>query len=74
MNTRHWKELLALCMIGDGIVSLLMPSQHYKLWSSGSNWQCEIIEKVGANPGLVRAIGAAELCAGLWLARQQLEE
>ena len=72
MSTRHWKELLALGMIGDGIVSLLAPRGHYKLWSSGPGWQCHCLDAFIQRPHLIRAIGALELLAGLWLAKEQM--
>ena len=74
MNARQWKELLALGMIGDGIVSLLFPADHYKLWSAGPDWNYGLLREFIKRPHLIRAIGALELLAGLWLARKQIQE
>ncbi len=74
MSARHWKELLALGMIGDGVVSLLFPTGHYKLWSAGPAWKCEWLDEFIKRPHLIRAIGALELLAGLWLAQEQIQE
>jgi hypothetical protein len=74
MNAKQWKEILALCMIGDGLFSLWRPSQHYRLWSSGPTWECEPLEEFSRRPNLIRAIGALELLFGLWLAYRQTED
>lgn len=61
-------ELLAIVMIGDGVLALTQPRRHTQLWNAGPEpWRnlCSFFEK---RPGLTMAVGGASIALGLWLA------
>ena len=74
MKAYHWKELLAVWLVGEGIVCLLMPSRYYHLWSKGPCWNLRCLEEMSKRPTLIRLIGITELVIGLWMATQQTED
>lgn len=61
-------ELLALGMIGDGVLALLRPRGHVGLWREGPRAWEALIEPFARRPMLTRAAGIAGIAAGLWLA------
>ena len=61
-------ELLAIAMVGDGVLALTQPRRHMQLWNTGPEpWRnlCTYLER---RPALTRAVGAASVVLGLWLA------
>jgi hypothetical protein len=64
-------EAGAMLMIGDGVLGVLQPASHCRVWRGGASRWGAAIDWFAAHPQLVRAIGAAELAAGIWLARRQ---
>jgi hypothetical protein len=71
MTAAHLKELLALLLIGEGVVGALYPEQYTRTWESGSGrWQ-KFIGWWADRPQLMRALCAAEAGVGLWLAVRQ---
>lgn len=71
MIVRRITELVAMVLIGDGVVAISAPSRHSLLWRSGPKWWGDFMQDLAGRPNLVRALGAAEAGAGLWLARRQ---
>lgn len=67
-------ELAALLMVGDGIVGLMQPERHTRLWWSGPRRYREAMEPFVRSPALTRVAGAAEAAVGLWLASRQKPE
>jgi hypothetical protein len=68
---RRVTECVAMMMIGDGALGVLEPRRHMKLWEAGPDWWRSIVRPFAENSALTRCVGAAELVAGVWLARQQ---
>lgn len=61
-------EMLAILMIGDGVLALTQPRRHMQLWNTGPEpWRklCSYFEQ---RPDLTRAVGLASIGLGLWLA------
>lgn len=67
-------ELVAILMIGDGVLALLQPRRHMRLWNTGPEpWRklCAYFEE---RPAQTMAVGALSIGFGLWLASRQDEE
>ena len=71
MAARRLKELVAIALIGDGVVGLAAPRRHSLLWDFGPWWYRQALEALASRPGLVRALAAVEAVGGLWLALSQ---
>jgi hypothetical protein len=70
MNTRL-QELMALMMIGDGVLAVARPREHCLVWLRGPQAWEHMIEWFADRPRLTRAVGVAETAFGLWWAFQQ---
>lgn len=70
---RRIKELVAIAVIGDGVVGLLAPRRHSLLWKFGPEGYQEALRWFAEHPGVVRLLAAAELGGGIWLALRQYE-
>ncbi|WP_047865918.1 hypothetical protein [Rubrobacter aplysinae] len=68
---RNLAELVALLGIGEGVVGLVAPRRHMLLWKFGPEGYRRMMEGFAERPGLVRALAAAELGGGLWIALRQ---
>lgn len=66
------KEVVGMAMIGDGVVALIEPSRHARLWQSGPRAYSDALGYLARHPGLVRAMAVAEVALGLWLVKRQL--
>lgn len=64
------KNMLALELIGDGLVALIWPKRQLNLWNVGPKPYRKLTTAVARRPMLVRAIGAAEVAAALWWTRR----
>jgi hypothetical protein len=70
MNTRL-QELMALMMIGDGVLAAARPREHCLVWLRGPQTWEQMVKWFADRPGLTRALGVAETAFGLWWAFQQ---
>lgn len=71
---KQFKELLAIAIIGDGVVGLVAPQRHSLLWRFGPEGYKRTMEGFAERPVLVRLLSAASVGAGLWLALSQYED
>lgn len=70
----HLLELVAIAMIGDGVLGVLFPKGHARLWKIGpSAWQ-EATEQFAQNPDATRILSLAEIIIGVVLAFAQHEQ
>ena len=67
MKSRRMEEVTAMAMIGDGVLGLIAPAAHCRLWQSGSGPWSEMIEPFVKRPNLTRCLAAVELGLGIWL-------
>ena len=67
----RWLELLAVTMIGDGVLGVVQPHRHVALWRRGPAAWRAMFDIFAERPALTRCFGAAETAFGLWLAAQQ---
>jgi hypothetical protein len=58
-------------LVGDGVVGFAAPGRHSLLWRFGPKGYAETMAWFAERPGLVRALAAAEVAGGLWLASRQ---
>jgi hypothetical protein len=65
------RETAALLLVGDGLLGLLNPSAHCRVWRTGHGRWDAAVAWFAERPGLVRACAAAELAAGIWMAERQ---
>ncbi|MEW6636113.1 MAG: hypothetical protein AB1425_04775 [Actinomycetota bacterium] len=71
---RRIAETAAILCIGDGIIALLAPRGHSLLWETGPQGFRKIARFFAENPNHMRALGAAEVAFGLWLALRQYRD
>lgn len=71
---RRVKEVLAILMVGDGVIGLAAPRRHSLLWKFGPERYKQIMADFAKRPILVRFLSAASIVAGLWLALRQYGE
>ena len=63
--TRRVVEAAALFLIGDGIMGLLKPRWHSRLWHFGPDIAKSATEELAAKPNVARAIYAVEAAIGI---------
>ena len=68
---RRIAELVAMVLIGDGVIAMSAPSRHSLLWRGGPRMWGDFMQGLAERPNLVRVLGAAETGIGLWLALRQ---
>jgi hypothetical protein len=64
-------ETAAMLMVGDGILAVLEPRRHVKLWMDGPKPWRATMKPFVTRPGMTRVLGALELGLGVWLASRQ---
>jgi hypothetical protein len=65
---RRLVEAGALFLIGDGIMGLIKPRWHSRLWHFGPQLAIAVTEELAAHPNLARAVYAAEAAIGIAIA------
>ena len=71
MTGKRLKELLAIGMIGEGIVGLMRPRRYMLLWKFGPKPYQEFIDKAAEHKGFTRLLCGVEAGLGVWLALRQ---
>lgn len=71
---RRLIQLGALFLIGDGVMGLLKPGWHSRLWHFGPEIARAATEELADNPKTARAIYFAEAAIGVALASCQTPE
>lgn len=66
------KELVALWLVGEGIVGALRPKRYLQLWRFGPKSYRKFIDTLTDHPNAMRAVCAAEAGLGLWWALRQI--
>ncbi len=64
-------EVLAMCLIGDGVLTAIDPRRHLHLWQRGPEAWEQVVEPFAERPALTRLLGVAEVALGVWLGRRQ---
>jgi hypothetical protein len=68
MRTQRLLETAAMMIIGDSVLCMASPRRHLSLWLNGPGWWQRLWQPFIRNAGMTRALGAAGLGFGLWLA------
>jgi hypothetical protein len=68
MKTKYVQEILAMSLIGDGVLTAVDPERHLKLWRTGPEPFRQFVDTLLRHPRKTRAIGTAALIAGIWWA------
>ncbi len=68
---KRLKETLAILMIGDGVLSILNPKRHTRLWAQGPKRWEKSMKYFIKRPTLTRFLAAIELAFGGILASKQ---
>lgn len=75
MSRANWAgraaEMAAVFMIGDGLLGLLQPERHVKLWEQDALGAEALVAPFRERPGRRRLYGALQIAAGLALAAAQ---
>jgi hypothetical protein len=68
MNAR-FKELVAMILIGDGVLNVLQPQRHTAIWNCGPKFYREGARTLELHPAIARVLGVAFLGLGVVLAQ-----
>lgn len=68
MWVQRAKECVAMLMIGDGMLAMIEPERHCLVWRAGPRFWQAMLDPFIEHPNVTRAVGAAELALGCWLA------
>ena len=74
MLLRRLIQLVALVMIGDGVVGFVKPRWHSLLWDVGPEPYRDLMHEFAAEPEKARWTYAAEIAVGLLIASRQTPE
>jgi hypothetical protein len=74
MLKQRMTECAAMMMIGDGALGLIDAKRHMQLWEKGPRFWQVMMRPFVEKPTMTRWFGAAELLAGIWLAKRQQPE
>jgi hypothetical protein len=68
VGMRRIAELVAIMMIGEGVLTLIAPRRHSLLWEFGPEGYRRAIEAFADHPTLTRLVAAAVAGLSIWLA------
>jgi len=70
---RRVKNALAMLAIGDGVLQIVAPQEHERLWEVGPAWlsKAKGIGWLAEHPRYTRLVGAAQVGAAVWFAHRQ---
>lgn len=63
-----------MVLIGDGVMAVLHPKHDASAWKKGPRWWRGFMRELEDRPMLTRAIGAAQIAAGVAWALSQEED
>ena len=73
MWAKRAKNALAMLAIGDGVLQIIAPQEHERLWRVGPAWVRRVkgIGWLAENPRYTRLAGVAQVGAAVWFALRQ---
>jgi hypothetical protein len=74
MNARRWKELIAISMIGEGMLATFFPDEHLSLWHVGPGPLKTAVRFCEQRPNLTRLLAVIEAGFGFALAYRQFDQ
>ncbi len=63
-----------MVLIGDGVMAIVHPQKDAEAWKTGPMFWRNLMHELSERPGLTRAIGVAQIAAGVWWALSQEDE
>lgn len=66
-------EVLALAMIGEGLIGMLRPRRYPLFWKIGPEWLRHTTQTLAEHREATRLISAGEIAVGLWLALREVD-
>jgi uncharacterized protein YjeT (DUF2065 family) len=70
-NPTRAKHFAAMVLIGDGVMALIHPTLDADAWECGPKPWRKLMRNLSKRPNLTRAIGAAQIAAGIYWALKQ---
>lgn len=67
-------EILALAMVGEGVIGLLRPRRYSLFWKLGPGWLRHTTETLAEHREATRLLCAGEIALGLWLAMHEMDK
>jgi hypothetical protein len=67
-RNNRFMEILAIGMIGEGIIGAIRPRRYMRLWRFGPKAYRNFIDALADRPQATRLMYAAEAGLGVWLA------
>ena len=65
---KRMAEVVAIALIGDGVVGTVIPIRHSRRWASEpASWR-RPMQRFIDRPALTRVLSVGEMALGLWLA------
>ena len=73
MWAKRAKNALALLAIGDGVMQIVAPQEHERLWMVGPAWvnKAKGIGWLSENPRYTRLLGGLQVGGVVWFALRQ---
>lgn len=71
MMARRIKEALGIVVLGDGVVALIAPARHSRLWQFGPDGYQRIMQPFIDHPTITRLTAVGQIGFGIWLASRQ---
>ncbi len=71
MFLRRLIQLVALVMIGDGVVGFFKPRWHSLMWELGPRPYRNLMTRFAEQPNVARLMYAGEVAVGTFIATQQ---
>lgn len=68
--SNKFKDMIAILLIGDGVVAFLRPKRHVLLWKDGHDFYKKLMKPFVESHSLTRIISLLEIAVGLWLASE----
>ena len=69
--SKRWRHFAAMALIGDGVMAVIQPERDAEAWEIGPRAWRQLMRRLQRNPGLTRAVGAAQVLGGIWWALYQ---
>ena len=66
MNNFKMKHIMAMLLIGDGVVALMRPEHEAAAWSQGPWLLRQAMRRVQRNPTTTRLVATAQIVTGVW--------
>ncbi|HEX4021044.1 MAG TPA: hypothetical protein VHX63_07870 [Acidobacteriaceae bacterium] len=74
MDARRWAHFTAMALIGDGLMAIVNPHRDVRAWTIGPKPWRTLMRGLGKHPQLTRALGVAQVVAGIYWAMREEEK